>query len=51
MKLETAIKYLKKEAEFLGLTFEQVILFIEKNGTNTCPLKTKEAFETYKLYV
>ena len=31
MKLKGATTILKKEAEFLGMTFEEVLIFIEKN--------------------
>ena len=31
MKLKTAITKLRKEAEFLGMTFDEVLIFIERN--------------------
>ena len=31
MKIKGATTVLKKEAEFLGMTFEEVLIFIEKN--------------------
>ena len=31
MKLETATKILKKDAEFMGITFEQILVFITRN--------------------
>ena len=31
MRLKGATTILKKEAEFLGMTFEEVLIFIEKN--------------------
>ena len=31
MKLSTAIKVLEKDAEFMGITFEQILVFITRN--------------------
>ena len=31
MKLKTALTKLRKEAEFLGMTFDEVLIFIERN--------------------
>lgn len=49
MKLKGAITILKKDAEFMGLSFDGVLAFIEKNPL-AVPSKVLEAFKIYKLY-
>jgi hypothetical protein len=43
MKIETAIKVIGKEAEFLGLGFLETMQFIQKNPLAQ-PMKTMEAY-------
>jgi hypothetical protein len=46
MKMETAIKQLRKDAEFLGLDFAEMLKFIEKS-----PLaQTQRTLEAYKVF-
>lgn len=47
MKIKGAMTVLKKEMEFLGMTFEQLCVFIERNpyAQNR---KTIEAYTVYK---
>jgi len=47
MKLKGAITVLRKEAEFMGLSFDDVLKFIEKNPL-AVPNKALEAFKVYK---
>ena len=47
MKLETATKILKKDADFMGITFEQILIFIERNPY-AVPHSVIEAFGVYK---
>ena len=47
MKLETATKILEKDAEFMGITFEQILIFIERNPY-AVPQCVIEAFVVYK---
>lgn len=49
MKLKGAITILKKEAEFMGLSFNGVLDFVEKSPL-AVPSKVLEAFKVYKLY-
>ena len=49
MKLKGAITILKKESEFMGLSFDDVLAFIEKRPL-AVPSKVLEAFKIYKLY-
>jgi hypothetical protein len=49
MKLKGAITILKKESEFMGLSFNGALAFIEKNPL-AVPIKVLEAFKVYKLY-
>ena len=48
MKLKGAITVLRKEAEFMGLSFDGVLAFIEKNPL-AVPNKVLEAFKVYKM--
>jgi hypothetical protein len=48
MKLKGAITVLRKEAEFLGLSFDGALAFIEKNPL-AVPAKVLEAFKVYKM--
>ena len=48
MKLKGAITVLRKEAEFMGLSFDDVLKFIEKNPL-AVPSKVLEAFKVYKM--
>tara|TARA_B100000287_G_scaffold431833_1_gene489870 strand:- start:530 stop:685 length:156 start_codon:yes stop_codon:yes gene_type:complete len=46
MKLKGAITVLKKEAEFLGMTFEELLIFIVRN-----PYAVKNStIDAYKVY-
>ena len=46
MKIKGAMTILKKDAEFLGMTFEELCVFIEKN-----PYAQKNStIEAYKIY-
>jgi hypothetical protein len=47
MKLSTAIKVLKKDAEFMGITFEQILVFITRNPY-AVPQKVIEAYGVYQ---
>ena len=49
MKLKGATTLLLKEAEFLGLSFEDTLVFIKKYPL-AVPTKVLEAFKVYKLY-
>jgi hypothetical protein len=49
MELKGAITVLRKEAEFLGLSFDGALAFIEKSPL-AVPSKVLEAFKVYKLY-
>ena len=47
MQLKGAMTVLKKDAEFLGLTFEELCTFIERN-----PYAQKNStIEAYKVYI
>ena len=43
MKIETAIKVIQKESEFLGMGFLETMQFIQKNPLAQ-PMKTMEAY-------
>jgi len=43
MKVETAIKIIQKESEFLGMGFLETMKFIQKNPLAQ-PMKTMEAY-------
>ena len=47
MKLSTAIKVLKKDAEFMGITFEQILVFITRNPY-AVPQRVIEAYGVYQ---
>ena len=47
MRIKGAMTVLNKEAEFLGLTFDQLIVFAERNPY-AMPQKTIEALKVYK---
>ena len=47
MKLETAIKVLNKDAEFMGITFEQILVFITRNPY-AVPQQVIEAYGVYQ---
>jgi|TARA_B110000908_G_scaffold171206_1_gene233139 hypothetical protein len=46
MKYETAIKILKKDMEFLGLTLEEFLIFSARNPW-TVPNRVIKAIEVY----
>ena len=50
MKLETAIRVLKKDAEFMGITFDQILVFITRNPY-AVPQRVIEAFGVYQLQI
>lgn len=47
MKVDTAFRVLKKEQEFLGLTWEELCIFIQRNPYAQ-PQRTIKAFEVFK---
>lgn len=47
MGIKGALTVLKKEAQFLGMTFDEVLIFIERNPY-ACPNRVIEAIEVYK---
>ena len=47
MKIQTAIQILEKDAEFMGITFEQILIFVERNPY-AVPQRVLEAFAVYK---
>jgi hypothetical protein len=47
MKLKGAMTVLRKEMEFLGMTFSELLVFIERNPY-AMPHKVIEAFNVYK---
>ena len=49
MKIETAIKQLDKERQFLGLGFLEVLQDIQKHGTMIYSEKTVEAYERFMI--
>jgi len=48
MKIKGAMTILKKEAEFLGMTVEEVVNFIDDSNHYTVPVKVLQAYEVYK---
>ena len=50
MKLQTATKILEKDAEFMGITFEQILVFITRNPY-AVPQRVIEAFGVYQLQI
>jgi len=49
MKIETAIKQLEKERQFLGLGFLEVLQDIQKYGRMIYSEKTVEAYERFMI--
>jgi hypothetical protein len=49
MKLETAIKQINKEMEFMGMTFQEVIDSVQKHTYRIYSQKTVEAADTIKF--
>jgi len=49
MKIETAIKQLEKERQFLGLGFLEVLQDIQKYGRIIYSEKTVEAYERFMI--
>jgi len=47
MGIKGATTVLKKEAEFLGMTFNEVLIFVERNPY-ACPNRVVEALGIYK---
>ena len=47
MKLSTAIKVLEKDAEFMGITFDQHQVFVTRNPY-AVPQKVIEAYSVYQ---
>jgi len=47
MKIQTAIQVLDKDAAFMGITFEQILIFVERNPY-AVPQRVLEAFAVYK---
>jgi len=50
MKFQTAIRVLKKDAEFMGITFEQILVFITRNPY-AVPQRVIEAFGVYQKQI
>ena len=48
MQLDTAIKQLNREAEFLGLGFLETLADIERNGRMIYSERTVEAYQVFK---
>lgn len=49
MKLETAIKVLKEQSEFLGLNFSELLVDVAKYGKMLYSDKVVEALEVYEF--
>ena len=49
MRLVTALRVIQKEMEFMGMSSEKVLEFIQKNPL-AVPEKTLEAFKVYTDY-
>ena len=49
MRLVTALRVIQKEMEFMGMSSEKVLAFIQKNPL-AVPEKTLEAFKVYTDY-
>ena len=47
MKIETAIKQLNKEQEFLGLSLLELLRDIQKLGRGVYPERTMEAYDVF----
>jgi hypothetical protein len=50
MKFQTAIRVLKKDAEFMGITFDQILIFIQRNPY-AVPQRVIEAFGVYQKQI
>lgn len=48
MKLKGATTVLNKECEFLGLTWDELMAFIERSPM-AMPMKVLEAYKVYKM--
>jgi len=48
MKLSTAIKILEKDALFMGITFDQLLTFVERNPY-AVPQKVIDAYREYRM--
>lgn len=48
MKLSTAIKILEKDALFMGITFDQLLTFVERNPY-AVPQKVIDAYRVYRM--
>ena len=48
MKYSTAIQVLEKDAEFMGITFEQILTFIQRNPY-AVPQTVIEAYRVYQI--
>ena len=49
MKLTTAIKTLRKQADWLGITSQELLVDIEKHGRILYPDLVVEAFNVYTI--
>ena len=49
MKIETSIKVLEKERNWLGVSMKYLLLDIEKNGKMVYSERVVEAFQIYRL--
>ena len=49
MKLETAIKTLRKQADWLGISSQELLVDIEKYGRRLYPDLVVEAFNVYTI--
>jgi len=49
MKIETSIKVLEKERNWLGISMSELLKDIEKNGKMVYSEKVVEAFQIYRL--
>jgi len=47
MKIQTAIQVLEKDAQFMGIAFEQILIFVERNPY-AVPRRVLDAFGVYK---
>ena len=48
MKYSTAIRVLEKDAEFMGITSEQMLTFVQRNPY-AVPQKVIEAYRVYQI--
>ena len=49
MKIETSVKVLEKERNWLGVSMKYLLLDIEKNGKMVYSERVVEAFQIYRL--